>query len=71
MMKLISSKEAVAKLEAAGMHTNVQRLQAGLKQGVYPFGHAIQLKEYVFEIFDELLDQWIAERSSQTEEVKE
>ena len=52
------------------MHTNVQRLQAGLKQGVYPFGHAIQLKEYVFEIFDELLDQWIAERSSQTEEVK-
>ncbi len=65
MMKLISSKEAVAKLEAAGMHTNVSRLQAGLKQGVYPFGHAILLKEYVFEIFDELLDKWIKERSGE------
>lgn len=63
MLKVISSKEAVARLRAAGFDTNINRLNAGLRQGVYPFGCAIKLSEYVYEIYSTLLDKWIAERS--------
>lgn len=62
MVKLISSKEAVDRLERAGMHTNVNRLQAGIRNGLYPFGIAIKLKEYVYEIYDKKLEEWISER---------
>ena len=49
-----------------GFNTNVNRLNAGLRQGVYPFGCAIKLNEYVYEIYSTLLDKWIAERSERT-----
>lgn len=54
------------RLKAAGFNTNVNRLNAGLRQGVYPFGCAIKLNEYVYEIYSTLLDKWIAERSERT-----
>lgn len=64
MMKILSVKQAVDRLEQAGLHTNVNRLGAGLKAGVYPFGVAFKIHtEYVFEIYSTLLEQWIAERS--------
>ena len=66
MLRVISSVEAVERLKAAGFNTNVNRLTAGLRQGVYPFGCAIKLNEYVYEIYSTLLDKWIAERSERT-----
>ena len=66
MLRVISSAEAVERLKAAGFNTNVHRLHAGLRQGVYPFGCAIKLNEYVYEIYSTLLDKWIAERSERT-----
>lgn len=66
MFKVISSAEAVERLKAAGFNTNVNRLNAGLRQGVYPFGCAIKLNEYMYEIYSTLLDKWIAERSERT-----
>ena len=66
MLRVISSVEAVERLKAAGFNTNVNRLNAGLRQGVYTFGCAIKLNEYVYEIYSTLLDKWIAERSERT-----
>ena len=66
MLRVISSVEAVERLKAAGFNTNVKRLNAGLRQGVYAFGCAIKLNEYVYEIYSTLLDKWIAERSERT-----
>lgn len=43
MLRVISSVEAVERLKAAGFNTNVNRLNAGLRQGVYPFGCALSL----------------------------
>lgn len=68
MLKVISSKEAVERLNAAGFKTNVSRLNAGLRQGVYPFGCAIKLNDYVYEIYSTLLDKWIAERNDRSQE---
>lgn len=62
--KIISAGEAVKRLNAAGFKDiNYNRLCAGLRQGLYSFGIAILLKEYVYEIYPALLDKWIAERS--------
>lgn len=63
MLKVLSTKEAVERLREAGFETNINRLNAGLRQGVYPFGCAIKMKEYVYEVYSTLLDQWIKERS--------
>lgn len=62
MLKVISTQAAVDRLEEVGFHTNRTRIEAGLKQGVYPFGSAIKLKEYVYEVYSTLLEKWIAER---------
>lgn len=63
MLNVISTRAAAERLEQAGFHTNQRRIEAGLRQGVYPFGVAIKLKEYVYEIYSTLLEKWIAERS--------
>lgn len=62
--KIISAKQAVERLNAAGFSdVNYNRLCAGLRQGLYSFGIAIKLSDYVYEIYPTLLDKWIAERS--------
>lgn len=68
MCKIISAQEAVKRLNAAGFEQiNYNRLCAGLRAGLYDFGIAIPLKEYVYEIYAVLLDRWIAERSGKNE----
>lgn len=62
--KIISAMEAVKRLNDAGFKDiNYQRLCAGLRQGLYDFGIAIHMKEYVYEVYPTLLNKWIAERS--------
>lgn len=64
MIKVLKVKEACEILKAHGMDTNVVRIEMGLRQGVYPFGTAIQMdKSWVYEVYDVLLRRWIAERS--------
>lgn len=65
MLKIIKVKDAVARLREAGMDTNVQRIEAALRQGgIYPWGVAIRMdKQFVYEVYDVLLSRWIAERS--------
>ena len=45
-----------------GFSVSPAHLGAGLQQGVYPFGVAIKMTEWVYEIYDTLLMKWIAER---------
>lgn len=62
MLKVISTQATVERLEEVGFRTNKTRIEAGLRQGVYPFGVAIKLKEHVYEVYSSLLEKWIAER---------
>ena len=65
MLKIIKVKDAVARLREAGMDTNVQRIEAALRQGgIYPWGVAIKMeRQWVYEVYDLVLTRWIAERS--------
>ena len=42
---------------------NPNKLGLGLQQRVYPFGVAIQCGRWVYEIYENLLMDWIRERA--------
>lgn len=62
-LTVLNVKEAVVVLKKAGWPGNEARLRAGLKQGAYPFGVCIGMKQDEYEVYKALLDEWIAERS--------
>ena len=45
-----------------GMKISQPTLEAGIRQGVYPFGVCIELDRCVFQIFASQLYKWIDER---------
>ena len=61
----LTLSEAVEKLHAAGMAISKESLSAGLKQGAFDFGVAYdgQRGGVVIQIYNKLLDKWIAERN--------
>ena len=65
MIRAIQPKEAQKILEANGFKITVPRIQMGLRQGVYPFGDAVEMPggTFVYAIYTTLLERWIAERS--------
>lgn len=65
MMKVIKPEQAVVILKANGYESaNADKIKMGLRQGRFPFGEAIQMsKNTVYDIFENLLMKWIAERS--------
>ena len=62
MMKVITIQQACKILKEYGFSVSPAHLGAGLQQKVYPFGVAIKMTEWVYEIYDTLLMKWIAER---------
>lgn len=68
MIKAIQPKEAAQILKDNGFKVTVPRLQMGLRQGVYPFGDAVEMPggTFVYAIYSTLLYRWIAERSDPT-----
>lgn len=63
MMKVIKPPEAVEILKKAGYRDmNVKKLQACLRQRLFPFGRAIKLDKWVYDIDLRILMQWIEER---------
>ena len=68
MIRAIQPKEAQKILEANGFKVTVPRIQMGLRQGVYPFGDAVEMPggTFVYAIYTTLLERWIAERSETT-----
>lgn len=65
MIRAIQVKEAVEILKEHGFTVTVNRLNMGLRQGVYPFGDAVEMPggSWVYAIYTTLLYKWIEERS--------
>lgn len=64
MMNVIKVDKAVEILKAHGYKTaNVNKIKAGIEQGLFPFGVAVHLDHTVYDIFEPLLMDWIKERS--------
>lgn len=65
MIKAISVREAQKILEKHGYKVTVARIEMGLRQRVYPFGEAVEMKggSFVYAVYTTLLERWIAERS--------
>lgn len=62
-MRVIKPPEAVAILKQSGYKDiNERKLQAGLRQRLFPFGRAIKLDKWVYDIDLHILMQWIEER---------
>ena len=66
-IRVISTKQACEILEAHGLQTDPQKIGLGLQQKVYPFGVAIKSGRWIYEIYENLLMQWIAERATKQE----
>ena len=62
-IKVIRTQRAVEILKEHGMSTDPQKIGLGLQQKVYPFGVAIHDNRWMYEIYENLLMKWIAERS--------
>ena len=65
MIKAISVREAQKILEKHGYKVTVARIEMGLRQRVYPFGEAVEMKggSFVYAVYTTLLQKWISERS--------
>lgn len=65
MIKSISPTTAAKILGEHGYKITTARLEMGLRQRVFPFGEAVEMKggQYTYAIYTTLLDKWIAERS--------
>ena len=66
-IRVIGTKEACKILSEHGMSTTPLKLGLGLQQRVYPFGVAIKMQEWCYEIYENLLLMWIKERESETD----
>lgn len=67
MIRVISLKEACRILNEHGFSISPAHLGVGLQQKVYPFGVAIKMTEWVYEIYDVLLQKWIDEHSEEVD----
>lgn len=62
-INVISTKRACEILAEHGLSTTPLKLGLGLQQKVYPFGVAIKSHQWIYEIYENLLRTWIAERT--------
>lgn len=62
ILQVIKPKRACEILAEYGWTLTEATLDAGLRQGVFPFGIAIERKGQTYYIFEALLRKWIAER---------
>ncbi len=63
MIRTVTVNEAVNMLRDNGLKIDPETLMLGLRQKVYPFGVAIERKQWVYQIFARQLKEWIKERS--------
>jgi hypothetical protein len=66
-IRVIKPKRACEILKEHGMAITEVKLDMGLRQRVFPFGDAIEMRsEWDYIIYENLLMKWIAERSDPT-----
>ena len=56
----VTPREATEMFQAAGIPIAVTTLQDGLKQNKFPFGIAIECKNWVFLIYKKDLEEYLA-----------
>lgn len=62
-MKVISVQRACEIFKEHGWSVSPPHIRAGLEAKIYPFGDAIPMgKQYSYDIYENLLYKWIAER---------
>ena len=66
----ITVETAATILRKNGFKMSVDKLRAGLVQGIYPFGDVVQrhdgmLKNDCYDVYTVLLEKWIKERTEQ------
>ena len=62
IVKTMTTKEAVDLMRQAGIKTSVERVQAGIQQGVYPWGEFIQMAGPTYTIYSRLFFEWLEAR---------
>lgn len=65
---VISVTEAARIMTDHGYPMNPQKLRLGLQQGAYPFGVAINMKQWDYDIFEWQLLQYLDERAGDVQE---
>lgn len=68
-IRTLTANQAAKRLRDAGLGMATLTLEAGLEQGVYPFGVCILAgKQRVFQISAKKLEEWIDDWGSEEEE---
>lgn len=71
-IRAIKPRKAVEILKEHGFNITEVKIDMGLRQGVFPFGDAIEMSsEWDYTIYVPLLMKWIAERSEEIDDGKE
>lgn len=69
IIETVTPDEAYKILRSYGIHTSAVTLRRGIEQGVFPFGDCVQCESSpVFFVYKRKLDEWIAERVTETNE---
>lgn len=67
---VMTPEQAVTVLRKHGLGMATVTLRRGLEQGKYPFGECVvQERQNVYHIYRRQLEEWIAEREMDVEEV--
>lgn len=63
IVKTMNVSEAVDLMQQAGIKTSVQKVYAGIQQGVYPWGECVQLERPAYTVYSRLFFNWLKERA--------
>ena len=66
-IKVISVTEAARIMTEHGYPMNPQKLRVGLQQKAFPFGVAINMKQWEYDIFEWQLLKYLDERAGEQE----
>ena len=65
-IETMTLNETVARLRALGVKTTEVKVGLAIQAGLYPWGIAIQgEKNWIYESYTKLFDQWVAERATE------
>ena len=59
--------DAVKGMREAGIKTSPDRVKAGIKQGVYPWGDCIKMRSPEYTMYRKMFEQWMKERGETIE----
>lgn len=67
IVRTMSVADAVKAMREAGMKTGVDRVMAGIEQGVYPWGDCVKMRSPEYTVYCKMFEQWLKERGEAVE----